>query len=829
MFTINLLVMRRIIFVLMFCMLSDIYAQLPAGTKILLRPIEYRIPTETTALTLVHSGTDKGLEPWYVYSDKKVNWTLKEPGAIVPNKKMDYLQQFAVVEERGQFLRIAKVNINSVNPNTLEIDRHSEDFGWVKKNDVLMWTKCMVTDRGNIDRKAMIMNTLSLVASPRVNIRNLEDNAVNFYYDHSLRETTGRKAQLYEVFFAYKMTDTAVLVGNVARISDENEYAVKQSIMGWVPRNRVVLWDHRVAIEPNWESAAVSERRANKTRASVFASIGEAQRFQQSSSGANIQAIMDERTIRGDYYNDRMIGEWYRYPVYSEKAGIANIGVMGQIMTEKGEIDKVSKAEADREVRLASLKRRNINIVFVIDGTSSMGPYFKSISNAVVSGMEQLQTKYPSLKSVFRFGTVVYRDFAEKERLIEMKQLTSDYQDIARFLNRVDSRDIYDKDIPEAVYYGLYNALNGILTNNDETNLIVLVGDAGNHSRNDPSQIDQEEIIELIVEKNAGFLAYQVHNDAHPSYDEFRSQVQSLLMEAANTIYSQSLTSNAAKGVLGKPAWSKAGNNTLRLDNYINMASMVYAGKGQVMNPGLLTDEIVQLVDFAVQFTDQLIAGVSQIMTGGSSLKDVAAVSSPDANKYVSSFSPALVHFLYNQTKIPKDKLEYLVENKYQIFTDGFAPIRLQGQNEPHFRKVLLLSRSELGQVMSSIDRLYKAGNRNDRRIALQEAFVKMLERTVGAGAGDQAEDYMKMTIEEVNTRIFGLPGTNLIINKLRLEDLTNPGAISDADLQKYAREIELKYKDLQRIYNDSAIRPYKFSLTMAELVYYWIEDDKLP
>lgn len=815
--------MKHIILIILLLLSSFAHTQFPVGTKVLKRPIDFRIPKESVAKILTHSDLNEGLEPWFVYSDKKTNWTFEQAGGIKPYKKMDYLQQFAVVEEKGNYIRLARAE--SYDTKTYLLDSKAENYGWVKKNDVLLWINCIVTDAGGIERKAMIMNTLNLVAS-KANIHKLEDNSVEFYYESSLREPTGRKAQLYEVFFAYKITDTAVLIGNVSRISDETERSVKESILGWVPLNRVVMWDHRVAIEPNWTETAVASRIKDQVRASVFSKKYDAEQYMSRKSNSGIAAIMDEKSIKGDYYRERMIGEWQRYPVYEEKNNIARVGVMGQIVTEKGEFDKVDKAVADREIRVATTKRRNINIAFVIDGTNSMTPYFTAVSSAILSSMESLEKKYPTMKNVIRFGAVIYRDYSERSRVIELKELTSNYKDISSFLNKIDAKDIFDKDIPEAVNYGLFNALNAVLTGNNETNLIVLIGDAGNHNRNDNTQFSSEEISEIIAEKNTGFLAFQVHNDdSHPSYDEFRSQVQKLMLDAAGLIYDATLLKKP-NDIIKKPGWSDLGNNTMRLDNYINMATMVYANKGQVMNTSLLSDEINQLVDYSVSFTDQLLSGVSQVITGGSSLKDIADSDTENQNKYVSSFSPALFHFLYNQTNIPKEKLEYLVENKYQLYTEGYAPLILTGQSEPLFRKVLLLSRTDLSKVINNIDRLYKATNRNDRRIVMQETFIDMIQRHIGR---KDAADLMKMTIEEVNTRIYGLPGTSSIINKLKLEDLTNPGVISDAELQNYAHAIEMKYKTLNRIMNESSVNPYKYSLTMSEIVYYWIEDDLLP
>lgn len=820
----------KYIFTVIVLMLSSlsVCAHSASGMRVLKRPPELRIPTETIAHSLSHSSPEQGVDPWIVYASSAPSFSFEEPGGFTIFKELGFMQQFFVIDETNDYIRIA--SSSGFDPPTLIINDDAIDYGWVRKNAMLLWAHCIVTDEGRIDKKAMIMNTLDLVSSRRVQLQGLEADVVNFYYSSDLREATGRESRMFELFFAYKITDSAVLLGRASRARDESDREhMRNLILGWVPRNRVVMWDHRVAVEPNWDEQAVRERQQEGVSASIFPEQRDALSFQNRRNPANM-AIIDEKSIKGDFYSERMLGEWFRYAVYHERDYIMRLGVIGEINTPRGQLDKVTKAEIDRDVSIATARMRNINIVFVIDGTNSMQPYFQSVSDAIERSMQRLgrHSADDALNSM-RFGAVVYRDYAERHRLTEIKELTTNYREVTRFLNSVDARDYYDTDLPEAVYYGLMTALLGLLTNDDETNIIVLVGDAGNHHRDDPSQVDESEIIELIAEKKCGFLAFQVHNDPHPTYDEFRIQIQRFMLAAANNIYQELLSRNLEGYVLDKPEWNRLDANTYRLDNYINMATLVYAHKNQVMDTQLLTDEIIEVVHRSIERTNETLFRISRVVSEGRALQDVLddAQSVREASsRYISSYNPALLNFFYNNLDIEREKLEYLCDKKFQIHTEGYASLHVEGLQHPLFRKVLLLSRQDLSKTLDMINRLYSASTQSDRRMAMQNAYIDMLIRHIGR---IDRSDLLQLTIEEVSSRIVGLPGTNSFINNIRLEDITNPGVLPDHELNTYAREIDMKRETIMRIYNESRDNPYRYSLMLNNEPYYWIEDYLIP
>ena len=78
-----------------------------------------------------------------------------------------------------------------------------------------------------------------------------------------------------------------------------------------------------------------------------------------------------------------------------------------------------------RAVQEYTNKLQNINLIFVIDGTKSMKPYFASVKDAIKKSLDYFDTH----KYNIRVGVVIYRDYADGEALTEVQPLVR-YNDV---------------------------------------------------------------------------------------------------------------------------------------------------------------------------------------------------------------------------------------------------------------------------------------------------------------------------------------------------------------------------------------------------------------
>ena len=770
-----------------------------------------------------YSETDERdlVREWIVYSDRLNNKTYDKPGSTTVKKILGFLEEFLVIDETEKYIHIVKdpnVNVDGKLSNSVK------DYGWISKDKMLLWNHCLITRIGKIDKKAMVLNTVEGVR--RSDIDKNESTEVFFCKDPGLNKRSEYSTRLYEVFFIYKQTDDAVLLGRLNRRNASIK--ISDAVVGWIPITRINFWDHRIALEPNPDPDAVKERKSKGIKTTILLDELAAEDFKK-------RREVRDRDIfwNADTYEDRPNGYWRRFPIlkHDKETGIYHTGVMGEIQTPKGVLDQITKADADKQVAELITKKRSINIVFVIDGTKSMQPYFKPVSDAIISSMKKLkELNKNELINNIQFGAVVYRDYAEdqKRRLTEPFMLTSDNIKISEWLLSRKAIDYHDTDAPEAVYYGLQKALYTILSRKElETNVIILIGDAGNHHRNDGSQVSETDLVSLLELYGCHFLAFQVNNESgHTTYDEFVPQTKNIILKTAEEIYAdlKKLPVNLSK-FANKPKFISAGHNRDTLNKTAIIGLVVYPDKGKSISTTILKKEIMKTIGYVYNDVNDKISLFKELPQG-KSFNEVFRNNTQKKTRYtkkeVSGFTDAVLLYL-EQSGLTKEQLTKLCEENYQLYIDGYTPYKLDDFKNPLFQRVLLLTRLELGSLLNIIEKLQNAKSGGDRRQKLKNTWIEILKDHVGNVNEAELED---MTFEEIYEKVFGLPGTSELLKDTKLKYLTNREVVSEDDIERYAHFIDLKQSRLNSIYNEDN---YDYSFKSNETMYFWLPEHMLP
>jgi hypothetical protein len=797
------------------CFIGTLFFQNNAvGQTVLPIPNKYYQPTTTKIEDLSPTTDVRNGSYWIVYSDRENNKTYASPGGSVEKKSLNFMEELYVIGESNIYLHVAKDP--DFDTRLGSFSNKFEDFGWIDKNNLLLWNNCIVSDNSKITKKAMILNTI-------VSAKELKEgeskNIVQFYKEPGILTKTGNESRLFNVFFIYKIDkkNKSYLLGKNQKITDKKN--VTNDITGWVSTNRVNTWDHRIALEPNWIDDAATERKNKNKKAMAFNDELSASNYQKDLPVSNISAIW-----QADPYDKRNIGDWRRFPILQSKSnGIYRIGVMGEINSSEGVISLIEGANTQRKISLKRKSRRNINIVFVVDGTSSMGPYFKPIADAITESINELK----ETKNDISFGAVVYRDFKENENLCEIKKLTpkNKFKDVTNFLLTIfsDAKNKNDIDEPEAVYYGIERALQSVNMPKNETNIIVLVGDAGNHNRKDESQVDFEKLTELIVEKNCNFLVFQANNKGSQDYENFKTQGKNLMLASARKIYNNTTkTASAMKQSNISPILTPLKNNTFRLDNSAIIGRLVYCSQGSSISASRLTKEVAEIVKYSCDYTDKLLKIIDKTTSEGTSLDRALSNETDENDQYVNSFGPAVINFL-SQQNFSEEQLAVLADEKYQMYIPGYASTMISGLEEPIFQKVLFLTRMELGELLSDISRIQTSGSGNEQRENMQNAWRTLLKQHIG---DIKQEEIANTSMEDISKMVFGLPSQSKFLENIKLADIIDPAVMNDRTFQQYVSEIDKKYSSIKKIYDSDN---YLYSFRSNDLPYYWIEQSMLP
>lgn len=806
------LIITSIIIVMTFSSIGQV------SQKAMKIPIKYQTPIENVSLT--PSDIRRPGSYWIVYSDKNANKTYEDPNGKKIKRTIGFMENFYVAEENELRVHIIKDHNYSEEEG---FSSNLEDFGWIEKENLLLWDHCLVTEKGKINKKGMILNTIESLKKEKIE-KGDEENVKYYYNDKlSVESETGRTSKIYEILYIYKVKGDAILLGKTY-FTDVSR--AKEMIFGWVSSKKITIWDHRIAVEPNWEKEAALERKAHNIRATFLVDVPKAKRY------AEAKPMNDRYVIwNNDTYEKRNIGDWRRFPLlmYDKESQIIKAGVMSELRSALDKADTigtVSLAEIQRNYNELRAKARNINVVFVVDGTKSMDLYFPAISKAIIASMDKLKKSYS--KNSMRFGAVVYTDNAEKNMLIQAKKLNSNYREVAGWLspNRVYHK--YDKDTPEAVNYGLMAALRSVGLQKNETNIIILVGDAGNHHRQDRSQIDKSEIIKLLDMYDCNFLAFQVHNENHSSYDEFEPQMKDLISSTAMLKYQQNKKiAKLANYNLQPPRFRKIGIGTYILDTTTMIGTVILAQKGKPLSPTQLQNEISRTVQFSNDLLERKLNRLEQVIAEGGSFTDVLSDNNgesfnDESSSSQSSFAPAMFDIL-SKMNLSERKLKIILSENYQLYFPAYSPMRINGLKHDIYKQVLFMDANELGDLLSTFDKLVDANTSNGQRQKLKEVWLEVLQNHLGDKfTRDKAEN---MTFEEINEEVYGLPGTSDLLHT-RLGDITQVNKVSDDQIYSYTVKIKRKRGELHRIFH---AQNYEYDFYSYDNHYYWIAQDLLP
>ncbi len=201
---------------------------------------------------------------------------------------------------------------------------------------------------------------------------------------------------------------------------------------------------------------------------------------------------------------------------------LAREPVAAPVVDEQG-----GSTSVQEKLKTAAQYQSNINLMLLVDATPGMEVYIPAVASAV-----------ETISQSYRVDIVAacYRDAAEGPWLYLNSAMTG--QTPAQWLRDLSTTVQYDQDEPEAVYYALETSLQSEHLKKGESNILILVGDAGNHAQEATTQVSPSSIVQLLIEKHCHFAAFQTRFPvSHPAFGQFSRQLMDEIMTPALQTY----------------------------------------------------------------------------------------------------------------------------------------------------------------------------------------------------------------------------------------------------------------------------------------------------
>ena len=454
------------------------------------------------------------MNPWIVYAavDGAIAYTSPSETSV-QEMTIGFMEDFYVADLQGDFAQLfyydSRLNglqipegISKKKSEAKKNSRKNGYVGWVKVDDLLLWTSCPRNNKG-IYKKVAIVKDLKKVKKDNVN------KVPNLYKDEKCQIPTGNSVSGMEFYFRYKTNKD----GNALVSTDyKTDARMTNKKVGWIEAQEFINWDTRICWEPSFESDKNDNAYTYNTNDAAY--------------DYNNRELTSKTKL-----DKRKEPQFPRSPILNFRSDIAELAVIGNLNEGGTSIEDAIRIQ--KEIEKLERSMATINVVFVMDASNSMDKCFPAMSNAV----DQI-TQYRYAKDMnIKYGAVAFRNYKDEAsgNLVQMCQLTDDAQKVVGFLKNVKCFSAEKVEPREAMFYGLKYAAENMNWKEDESNFIILISDVMSEDP-DKKGITTKTIINTLCDKKINLVAFQARSQQDAPYQNFSSQLTKIIKGTLNQL-----------------------------------------------------------------------------------------------------------------------------------------------------------------------------------------------------------------------------------------------------------------------------------------------------
>lgn len=803
------------------------------GKKLLMKPIDYQNPIGTLVGDKPKRSVDQLPFIWIVYSDRENNSTFLKADGQTKLKTMKFGEAFFVIGDEGSYIHIVKFDNTPgiYNAADYKLKKDLEDYGWVSKDKMLLWNKCLVDETTKFSIKALCVNSPENLdkLTEYVKGKNLK-----LFSDPQIMPSNenNKDVRIFEFLYVYKEdnVNNSCLIGLQPQILKVESDQGKRLLLGWVSQKVVKKWKSRETLEWNSDPAAVDERKSKGVKISITKTEQGASQVKSAGAAASQNDVLDDKDT---YSIDREDPQSLRLPFFNREGSKGDIVLTGYKtavydLTGHEVMSVKQQAEVLKAYEKAKSESKNTNIIFVVDGSDIMKNYAPAIQNIMANTANKLRElslmnagEDGKEKINYKMGAVVYRDYSEKECTtgsisdFQVKKLTNNYNDIVSFFtNDVTFARCKDKDNRQAVYMGVSKAADLLQGCEKQSNLIVVLG-AGANRVNDKA-ISQDELVKKLALYNCPIFAFQVKFPSvqeHDAYDDFNGQFKKIIIGVAQALrdnHNKKFPDDPKPGAVNLERDENTANfyqlNTPKLSPI--PGAIMYSDELNNIDPEHLTGSFLNMLE-QYRATNEQILEASESKLKGQGERTV--------------IDEGTLNFFTKINVDPKVLQKAAVTN-IQLFVEGYTPITCDKLTNPLYKYTVFVDGGELASLIEDFKKIANGSkDKSQRRQDIQDVFKSLLAFRIG-----DKNAKTKIKIVDIETLMASISGRSTrkesIYSAFKIADITDPKKVKDDILDQLTELIQNKLIDLD---NYSKAGDTFFMSNGAR--YYWVPDEMLP
>ena len=806
------------------------------------QPIDYST-TEDREEMMKRPGKKDREIAWLVINDRANNKTYIDPDENSSVKKvLDFADYFYVAEEKAEWLRIIKCR----KPSELKIPKGSavEDFGWVRKDKMLLWRSGLLHERTRINQKAFLLNK----ADDINHIINGNKDVADIYLTPNGTEKLEGKS-IYEFYFIMKKEGNRYLLSKEVEL---NTLDLEKSnpLVGWVRSERAADWNTRIAMEPNYIKPAFEER---KSKSDIFRLVG-----YKDAGGASLHAksgaiktdqiywdkdpVITDASKMSEEDPFRYKGTVVRFPLLNATESFYRTGVIGEItirpqggvMEAFSKVDELDWSGIISEINKLEKAKDNFNVFFVIEGTKGMAPYKSSI----IQTINKVNAALIDVPNV-RWGASIYRDAleVEDEKIFSISPLNVSQAEMISFVENSTFDSWQDNDSWTSLYYGIQQSVLEGGFNENHTNIIFVIGNNGDYysdrarremakADNHKTLRDKAALTDVLSRLNANIIAIQPNHNNDRESTAFGKTMSSIIVEHAKKQYQ--LYTRVNDYIPDLPL-SNPYMPDLDESNDVSLEGGAIYGRIVIPNKGSMQtqEDVASVINGACKEiylkTNAFYTTLSDLFDKGSALEMDGEEGGPNSGEITGPLARTLLKLLQKDEANMQDNLAKLVRQKYVLYTEVYMPKKITTARYTTTTYVMFMPERDLAEYINTLDELANALNETtDRqRQVLYETMVSLANKFSG---NTQKSKIDRMLFSELQAYMQGLEAEwniETISKDFALGDIFNPRKMSDAEIESFATRIVQKRNDLKKIQRLGS--DYEFAYNTGENTYYWI------
>lgn len=730
---------------------------------------------------------------WDVFSDRDDNLVYSQASSssnVVTRLRFNQRVRIAQIKN-GFALVYEESNVGLEFPGISQNAKAKGALGWVDMEKLLLWRSCPANSHGILNKALLVFN-----------LNKAGGNDIGFMCKNPDTKVGAENiVSTIDFYFVMKRDPKTGLVLLASQSSMDGDS--DQVLYGWVSESSYTPWNQRSCLEYNWDPITIEDHLKGKSASfyedknlTVLASSG--CKYGESQTGS----------LDTPY---RIDGHRLRMPILDNDSGDDRLFKITYFASPDGSynMDEAAKLEEQRNKILeeAANKTKNLNIIVVVDGTKSMDKHFAALQPAIIDACR----RYVSEKYKLKLGLVIYRDYADKQYLVEQFPLTeiTDARLTDKFATGGDYgiKSTPGDDYSEALYVGLEAALNTekMRYSKEESNLMIVVGDCGNRfdDTRDPSL---DSIKKKIFENNINLISFQVHNEDKEGIDawlDFGLQMTDIILSNVEKKCSetgQSFSFEETEEGTGYDFNVKEGN-----------AYYVASIRSPQLGESMPVDELKNLIAKNVEiFSTAIGQQLNALINGYKVSRDSSSVGGQRFDE----------NFL--KGKLGGERFEVLRAASTLCALSGYTLQKDPESGADFYKSVIFIEKAEFEKMLSQFRKVYEATRGSDVR----EAYIGAMKQLLHSMVPDKTTEEMnKLGNAYITSLVAGLNVQTEAQQGRSLEDIGDPNIVKQQEFARIVKTFNEKFEALDQIYKSS----YDYVFTANNQIYYWIPVEELP